>query len=119
MRVRTRITQFAHQRGLTAAEVARRAGLYRSNLSAMDAGRRSVSLRVLARIAQVLACSPGELLDTHPGSDVPLFRRPSLNVLLAARDTGFADGTERGWVHTVLLAWQRHYRLSPRQRTRP
>ena len=109
MRIRTRITQMAKERGLTAAEVARRLHLYRSNLSAMDAGRRSVSLRTLARIAQVLACQPGELLDT-PHMETPLFRRPALLAQLEARQRALADGAERGWVHTVMLAWQRHYR---------
>ena len=116
MRIRTRITQLAHQRGLTAAEVARRLGLYRSNLSAMDAGRRSVSLKTLSRIAQVLACSPGELLEPHGEAESPVFRDPALNSRLETLEAELVDGTECGWVHTVLLAWQRHYRpLTTRQ----
>lgn len=101
----------ARERGLTAAEVARRLGLYRSNLSAMDAGARSVSLRALARVARMLACSPGDLLEVTWGTDAPVFRQPALNRRLEEREADAADGSERGWVHAALLAWQRHYRL--------
>jgi DNA-binding Xre family transcriptional regulator len=94
---------------MTVAEVARRSGLYRSNLSAMDAGRRAVSLRLLERLGRLLACSPGELLEGNWTPQRPLFRRPALERALEARDRGLTDGLERGWVHTTLLAWQRHY----------
>jgi len=95
---------------VTAAEVARRLGLYRSNLSAMDAGRRSASLRLLGRIARSLACSPGELLEPQGEAESPVFRDPALNSRLETVDAELIDGTECGWVHTVMLAWQRHYR---------
>ena len=41
MRVSTRIKAETRARGLTVAELARRLGWYRSNLSAIDAGRRA------------------------------------------------------------------------------
>ena len=110
MRIRTCIGRVAHERGMTAAEVARRLRLYRSNLSAMDAGRRSVSLRALGRIADVLGCSPSELLERDSSAEHPMFRPSRLNARLAERDAALVDGAERTWVHTVLLAWQRHYR---------
>ena len=110
MSLRTRIRAVARSRGMTAADVARRLHLYRSNLSAMDAGTRPVSLRLLARLARVLACSPGDLLEESPGAVTRVFRQASLNRALEARDRLLSDGLERGWVHTVLLAWQRHYK---------
>jgi len=94
---------------MTVAEVARRLRLYQSNLSAMDAGRRSVSLRALGRIADVLGCSPGELLERDSSAERPVFRPASVNVRVGRRDAALVDGAERTWVHTVLLAWQRHY----------
>lgn len=109
MRIRTCIRRIARERGMTAADVARRLKLYRSNLSAADAGTRPVSLRALGRIAEVLACSPGELLERIEGADRPIFRRASLNARVAGRDADLVDGAERTWVHTTLLAWQRHY----------
>ena len=98
---------------MTVAEVARRLGLYRSNLSAMDAGRRVASLQALSRIAAVLGCSPGELIERAPEGPPAVFRTKALNARLAAREAALVDGTERGWVHAVLLAWQRHYRARP------
>lgn len=95
---------------MTVAEVARRLGLYRSNLSAMDAGRRAVSLQALSRIAAVLGCSPGELLERNAEGSPAVFQAPALNTRLAARDVGLEDGADRAWVHASLLAWQRHYR---------
>ena len=113
-RIRTRITAEARARGLTAAEVARRLGWYRSNISAMDAGRRAVSLRALARVADMLGCGPGDLLESGPAAAHGVFRQRRLNVLLAKRDLGTPDGTEKGWVHAVQLAWQRHYAAAKR-----
>ena len=115
MRIHTRITAEARARGLTAAEVARRVRGYRSNLSAMDAGRRSLSLRTLARLSQVLACSPGELLDVQWAPAHPLFRQALLNQRVSERDRRGVDGLEKGWVHTVQLAWVRHYRQRARR----
>lgn len=108
MRIRTRISEEAHARGLTAAEVARRVGWYRSNLSAMDAGTRAVSLRSLARAARVLGCSVGELLEVQDEPNHPVFREAALNRRLTLRDAETSDGSEKGWVHRVQLAWRRH-----------
>ena len=109
MEIHTRIAAVARTRGLTAAEVARRLRLYRSNLSAMDAGRRPVSLRTLARLSELLGCSPVDLLEVTFGPNTTVFRRSELNRKLEERDLAVPDGLEKGWVHTALLAWQRHY----------
>ena len=95
---------------MTVADIARRLKLHRSNLSAADAGRRTLSLKGLSRIADVLGCAPGELVERAGAGGRPLFRPARLNARLAARDAGLVDGTECTWVHTVVLAWQRHYR---------
>jgi DNA-binding Xre family transcriptional regulator len=94
---------------MTAAEVARRLRLYRSNLSAMDAGTRSVSLKGLARVARLLDCSPGDLIEVRWATERPIFREARLNELLRKRELEALEGSERGWVHAALLAWQRHY----------
>ena len=107
--IRTRIAEVAHARGLTVRELARRLKLYPSNLSLTDAGTRRPSLQLLARLAAALDCSPGELLTTAPPSRPPVFRRAALNKALHAL-AQIPDGTERGWTHTALLAWQRHQR---------
>jgi transcriptional regulator with XRE-family HTH domain len=115
MGVRTRITAQARARGLTAAALARRMGWYPSNVSAMDAGRRTISMRQLARLARVLGCSPSDLLEVTWADDTPVFRRRQLRRRLEARDVGTPDGLEKSWVHATQLAWQRHYRIRSRR----
>ena len=109
MRIRTRITAEARARGWTAAEVARRLGWYRSNISAMDAGRRAISLQGLARVSQLLNCGPGDLLETDEGTPRPVFGLPELNRRLIERERCGCDVREKGWVHAVQLGWLRHY----------
>lgn len=115
MRIRTRIRAEARSRGLTAAEVARRLGWHRSNLSALDAGSRAASFRALARVSEALACSPGDLLEISR-TEPPVFRQARLNARLQERDDGTPDGSEKGWVHAAQLAWRRHYRARRRRR---
>jgi DNA-binding Xre family transcriptional regulator len=116
MGIRTCITDVARTRGTTAAEVARRLGWYRSNLSAMDAGTRTPSLRALVRVARHLDCGPGDLLEVQWGAAGAVFRRAALNDRLSERDRGTPDGLDKGWVHTALLTWQRHTRSLKRLR---
>jgi hypothetical protein len=75
----------------------------------MDAGRRSVSLRALAKLAGLLHCSLGELLETVVEPSRPLFHQLSLNDRVLKWDERAENGQEKGWVHTVQLAWLRHY----------
>lgn len=106
--VRTRITQAARQRGFTAREVARAVQLYPSNLSAMDAGRRPVSLRTVARIARWLRCSVGDLVEGPWDPEHPAYRRLALRQRVAVLEEQALEGADRTWVHAALLAWQRH-----------
>ena len=51
------------QRGLTQEELARRAGVPRPNLSAIERGQREVSLKTLRALAVALGVRPGVLVD--------------------------------------------------------
>lgn len=51
------------ERGLTQEELARRAGLPRPNLSAIEGGRREVSLKTVRALAVALDVRPGVLAD--------------------------------------------------------
>ncbi len=95
---------------MTAAGVARRLKLYPSNISAMDAGKRSVSLKTLARIGRLLDCSPADLIHVAWVPQTPLYRSRAVNLWVRERDLGTPDGSQKGWVHSATLAWQRHYR---------
>lgn len=75
----------------------------------MDAGRRPVSLRLLARIAELLDCSPADLIEIRERR-ATLFSNQHAMRQLQKRIMACPDGTERGWVHSTLLAWQGHYK---------
>ena len=53
------------------------------------------------------------------GTDTPLFGARRLMDRLRARELAVAEGAERGWVHAVVLAWQRHRLHSKRLADRP
>ena len=109
MRLRTKITEMAHEQGMSAAELARQIGTFRSNLSLIDAGKRPVSLRLLERIAGLMNLSPLDLLERKSDS-APVFQNRKRMKRLADYDDAIPDGMEKGWVHAVMLAWQNHYR---------
>ena len=66
-------------------------------------------MRTLARIADMLGCSPTDLLETGAGAEGPFLRMRRLNARLKERDLKTPDGAEKGWVHEMQLAWRRHY----------
>lgn len=108
------IVRMAHERGMKASEVASHLALYRSNLSLMDSGKRSVSLRTLTRIADFLGCSPSDLIVVRSAKEGPLFRRMRTREILKRKEEACRDGEDKSWVHHVLLNWQRHTRLARR-----
>ena len=108
MSIRTNITETARRRGLSAADVARKLKLFPSNISAMDRGRRSVSLHLLERVANMLGCSVSELLETKAVSESTLFPSRTMK-RLRERDESSRDGSDKTWTHRALLVWQRHY----------
>ena len=66
-----------HQ-GLTQDTLAQRAGITRPNLSAIERGRREVSLKTLRALAAGLGVRPGLLVDGVP-PDAARGRQPSLS----------------------------------------
>ena len=48
--------------------------------------------------------------EIRAGETMPrVFRSRRLNRFPAELDFGTPDGTEQGWAHNAMLAWQRHY----------
>lgn len=54
------------ERGLTQNELAKKAGIPRPNLSAIERGKREVSLRTIYKLARALDLNPGALVDGLP-----------------------------------------------------
>ncbi len=83
------------ERGLTQAALARRAGVARPNLSAIEGGRRDVTLATVRALALALEVRPGILVDgVSPGGATPVLSRLDLErvATAAARGETLADG---------------------------
>ena len=105
--MRFRIKECAHEQGLRLGEIARKLRIPLSNLSAINSGSRSVSLRLLARIAKLLNSSVADLLDEPAGSVA--FKTPGLGRVVTRIEGENPFGTDKAWVHRVMLAQRGHY----------
>lgn len=84
------------ERGWTQQELALRAGISRPNLSAIERGKREVSLKTLRVLASALGVKPGVLVD---GIDPFSARGPfplSRNALDRIADAAFGKGSVQG-----------------------
>ena len=91
------------RRGLTQVELARRARVPRPNLSAIERGRREVSLRTIRAVALALDVRPGLLVDgIAPGEEALLSRAAMERIADAAvRRTRLADLNEQALVEQI------------------
>ena len=102
------IREVAKERGVTLSGLARRLGIYRSNMSAIASGARGVSLRVLRKISRILDCSIDELLS--PQERPRVFKDKAARFLLTDIENNNHDGMDKAWVGRVMLAHKAHYR---------
>lgn len=93
------------ERGWTQEALARRAGISRPNLSAIERGRREVNLRTLRALAAALEVRPGLLADGTAPSALPPLRSLGREALERVAD-GVVFGTPlRDSGERVLAAW--------------
>ena len=89
------------------SEIAKRLRMPLSNLSAINSGSRSVSIRLLSRIAELLNCSAPELFEESESSGI--FRQLGLDQEIARIEMSNPMGTDKAWVHRLMLANRDHY----------
>lgn len=66
-RIAVHLDELLEARGMTLAELARRVGISAVNLSVLKNGHaRAVRFSTLTEICDVLACTPGDLLELLP-----------------------------------------------------
>lgn len=65
-----RVRKWRKQCNLSQAEVAKRTGIARPNISRIEKGTHLISVTSLVKLAKVFGCRPGELLDNLPPSDL-------------------------------------------------
>ncbi len=70
-----RLKEIRRARGMTAAEVAREIGVTQAAVANWENGRRSMNIDTMIRLAEVLECTPNDLLgfETH-GTEEPACR---------------------------------------------
>jgi len=101
------IKEYAFEQGMRLGDVARKLRMPLSNLSAVASGRRSVSLRLLNRIAGILGCSVPELFEKK--KSVGVFKDPELNKRIFLLEHANYLGRDKTWVHHLMLAQRTHY----------
>lgn len=108
-KLRFHIKEYAHEQGMRLGDLARRLKMPLSNLSAIASGRRSVSLGLLSRIAELLKCQVSELFEKTPEAK-GIYRDESMNEEILKIAEQNYSGIEKGWVHRVMFAHHNHYR---------
>lgn len=107
-----RIKEIAKERGLTLGFIAKKLGIYRSNMSGIASGRRGMSLGLLEKISRILACGIDELI--MPDERAAVFKDKKLELRVAAIERRNYDGVDKTWVDRVMLAQIAHYRAMRR-----
>jgi len=99
--MRFRIKEYAFEQGLKLGDVAGKLRIPLSNLSAINSGSRSVSLRLLGRIANLLGCEVADLFDESEA--VTVFRSPGVDRAVTRMEEGVAsERTKRGSIASCL-----------------
>ncbi|MBI4711061.1 MAG: hypothetical protein HY767_01150, partial [Candidatus Omnitrophica bacterium] len=80
-----------------------------SNLSAVASGRRSVSLGLLKRIANVLSCDVPELFEAQKNKGA--FKDPELNESILRIERENYMGSDKGWTHRLTFTQQKHFKI--------
>lgn len=80
--------------GLTQREVARRAMVTRPNLSAIESGRRDLTVGTLLRLGRALGADPADLLRPHPpeGREPGRFRADAIARAVISGSRGLPPG---------------------------
>ncbi|MFH0984150.1 MAG: helix-turn-helix domain-containing protein [Candidatus Omnitrophota bacterium] len=104
-----RIKQYAKEQGMKLGDVAQKLRMPLSNLSAVASGRRSVSLRLLNKIASVLNCSVPELFEVEKAKDA--FKDTELNDRVSQIELENFTGCDKGWIHRLTFDQQKHFKM--------
>jgi DNA-binding Xre family transcriptional regulator len=106
VKMRLYIKETARERGWTLARLGRKLGVCRANMSAINSGRRGVSLAILIRISRLLDCRIDELVkETYP----EVFANKKLTAAIGIIEHNAGLNLDKSWVHRIILAHKEHY----------
>jgi len=108
------LKMLAGERGMSLSFIAKKLGIYPSNMSAIASARRGVSLSVLRQIAGLLDCSLDELTGRREATAV--FRNKTADLRVKEIQNSNFNGMDKKWVDHVMLAHIHHYRAAKRMR---
>ena len=98
-----RIKKVCHSRGYKVTDLCRKLGLYKSNLSLADSGRRTLSISKLEKIVKFLGCSFDDIISTSKSYYKP-YDNPEMNRRIALIENAPYQKDDKAWVFNVLLA---------------
>ncbi|MEM1387096.1 MAG: helix-turn-helix transcriptional regulator [Pseudomonadota bacterium] len=76
MQIIVRLDVMLARRKMRSRELAERVGITEQNISLLKSGKvKGIRFETLAKICEVLACQPGDLLEAEPSSAVEAERR--------------------------------------------
>ena len=108
-----KLKEIARERGVTLSAIARHFKMHRSNMSAIAAGERGVSLRFLRRLCAYLSCGMDELVGD--AQEMTVFKETAAEAALRAREAGNFDGMDKTWVNQLMLGQRVHYGRAKKQ----
>lgn len=103
-----RIKEVAKERAMTLMAIAKKLGIYRSNMSAIASGSRGASLAMLKEMCYILDCGLDELV--FPGRKPFIFKNKAIQAELDLLEKINYDGADKTWVNKVMLAGLRHFK---------
>jgi len=98
----------ARERAMTLLGIAKKLGIYRSNMSAIASGSRGVSLDVLKKICYILDCGLDEIV--FPAREPVVFKNKMIQAKLDSLERVNYDGIDKTWVNKVILASWGHFK---------
>ena len=109
-----KIKEAAKERGLTLVNIAKKLGIYRSNMSAIASGARGASLKMLNKVCRILDISLDELVKAEERHFI--FNTGKLEAALDNIEKSNYDGIDKSWVDRVMLAQKAHYKKARKAR---
>lgn len=98
-----RIKEACHSRGYKVAELCKKLGFYKSNISLIDSGKRSLSISKLERIVKFLGCSFNDVISTSKTYREP-YDNPEMNRKIALIQNAPYQKEDKAWVFNVFFA---------------
>lgn len=100
--MRYRIKDACHSRGYKVADLCKKLGLYKSNLSLVDSGKRKLSISKLEEIIKFLGCSFNDIISSSNRYQKP-YDNPEINRKITLIENAQYQRNDKAWVFNVFF----------------